>query len=369
MTDPRIVKQAKVLVDYSLKVKKGDRVLILSDILGYPLVKEIYRLLVRRGAKEIRLHFDSYELEEIFYREASKETLRTFPKISMDEMKQIDCWIGVRCEANTRGLSGVDSSRMAERLKVVRPIINWRVAKTRWVITNFPVDSQAQEADMSLAEYEDFVFSAINNVDWGRLKSKQEKLRRIVNKVKRVRILSKNTDLEFSISGRKALNGDGENNMPDGEVFTSVVENSTEGIITFTYPAIYMGREFHEVSLTFKKGRVVKASALKKESDLNKILDMDKGARAVGEFGIGNNFRITKFTKDILFDEKIGGSIHLALGNGYTESLSKNISALHWDMICDLRAPASAKATSRQGGELWFDDKLVQKNGKWLLKL
>jgi aminopeptidase len=147
--------------------------------------------------------------------------------------------------------------------------------------------------------------------------------------------------------------------MPDGEVFTSVVENKADGFITYTYPALYMGREFHKVRLEFKKGKVVRATADKNEPDLNKILDMDKGSRFLGELGIGNNFRIAKFTKDILFDEKIGGSIHLALGKGYKETDSKNESGLHWDMIKDLRL----------GGELWFDDKVVQKNGKWLIKL
>ena len=172
----------------------------------------------------------------------------------------------------------------------------------------------------------------------------------------------------MTISGRKSENGDGRFNMPDGEVFTSVVENSTSGFITYTYPAIYLGMEFHNLKLEFAGGKVIKASADKGQADLNKILDMDSGAKRIGELGIGNNFQITKFTKDILFDEKIGGSIHLALGKGYKETGSKNESALHWDMIKDLRKTASDKSLASQGGELWFDDKLVQKDGKWLIK-
>ena len=147
--------------------------------------------------------------------------------------------------------------------------------------------------------------------------------------------------------------------MPDGEVFTSAVENSVNGFICYTYPALYLGKEFHNVRLEFKDGKVVTATAEKNEEALNKILDVDKGGRFIGELGIGNNFAISRFTKDILFDEKIGGSIHIALGAGYEETGSKNKSALHWDMIKDLR----------EGGELWFDDKLVQKNGRWLIKL
>lgn len=369
MTDPRVIKQAKILVDYSLKLKRGEKVLILSDILGYPLVKEVYRLLVQRGAAEIRLHFDSYELDEIFYKEASAKTLLSFPKISMDEIRQIDCWIGIRCEANTRGLSKVNPSKISQRAKIIRPITDWRVEKTRWVITNFPVDSQAQEADMSLADYEDFVFSAVNDVNWNSLRTSQEKLRKMVDRTQKVRIIGVDTDLQLSIKGRKAINACGENNIPDGEVFTSVIEDSSEGYITFTYPAIHLGREFHNVRLEFKKGRVVRATATKGKTDLNKILDMDKGARVIGELGIGNNFKITRFTKDGLFDEKIGGTIHIALGNGYKETLSKNISALHWDMIKDLRGGGLALRSFSGGGEIWFDKKLVQKNGKWLVKL
>lgn len=354
--DPRLTKLARILVDHSLKVKPGERVAISSDFIGKPLVTELYRLLLKRGVGEVKLHFDSYELGEIYYQEANLKQIQTYPKISDYEIKNMDCWIGIRCQANTRGLSGIDPKKISKRAKVIRPITRWRVEKTRWVITNFPCEAMAQEADMSLADYENFVYSATNDVDWKKLFKAQEKLRRLIDKAKKVRIVAKGTDLTLSKKGRKAVNAGGEYNMPDGEVFTSVVEDSTEGVISFSFPAIHLGREFHDVTLEFKKGKVVKATASKGEGDLNKILDMDKGARTIGELGIGNNFMIKRFTKDGLFDEKIGGTIHIALGEGYKETLSKNKSSLHWDMICDLR----------QGGELWFDDKLVQKGGKWL---
>jgi aminopeptidase len=224
-------------------------------------------------------------------------------------------------------------------------------------LANYPCEAFAQEAEMSLGEYEDFVFQGVNEVNWEKLAKVQKKIEKLVDKTKTVHIVAPETDLMFSIAGRKAVSDNGECNMPGGEVFTSVVENSTEGFIQYSFPAIYMGREVSNVRLEFKKGKVVKAKADKNEKDLNKILDMDKGARTLGEFGIGNNFKIDRFTKDILYDEKIGGTIHLALGKGYKETLSKNKSALHWDMICDLR----------EGGKLWFDKKLVQKNGKWLI--
>lgn len=368
LIDPRVTKQAEILVNYSTKVKKGDRVLIVSDWLARPLTLEVYKACILAGAEEIRVNFEvdeqvisrSYnEFAEIFFRNAKPHQIKAFPKIGDEELKNIDCWIRLYAKGNTRGFSNIDSKIISERAKIVRPLIDQRVLKTRWVITNFPTEAQAQEADMSLSEYEEHVFSAINEVDWRKKFKEQEKLAELLSKTKKVRIIGPETDITLGKTGRKAVNAGGENNIPDGEVFTSVVENLADGFITYTYPAVYLGKEFHKVRLEFKNGRVIKAIAEKGEKDLNRILDVDYGARTIGELGIGNNYAIKKFTKDILFDEKIGGSIHLALGQGYKETGSKNESALHWDMIRDLRI----------GGELWFDDRLVQKNGKWLIKM
>lgn len=358
MSDPRIEKQAEILVDYSIKVKKGENVAIIADFSAKPLVLAIYKRLLQRGAGEVKINFSTSEFAETFFKYASKAQIEAFPKLTMAEVKKIDCYIAIHAPQNTRALTNVDATKVAKRASVVRPVTKWRVEKTRWVITNFPTKALAQEADMSLSDYEDFMFSAINNVDWKKIYKEQQKLKKLVDKTDKVRIVGKNTDLTLSIKGRVGINAAGEFNMPDGEVFTSAIENGAEGHITYSYPALYMGREFTNVYLEFKKGKVIKAIADKGTSDLNKILDMDKGARFIGELGIGNNFMIKKFTKDILFDEKIGGSIHIALGKGYKETLSKNVSALHWDMIKDLK----------DEGELWFDDKLVQKKGKWLFK-
>lgn len=358
MVDPRVKKQAEILVDYSIRVKKGENVVVSGSIEAKPLMLEIYKLLVKRGAGEIRVHFDSYEFGEVYFKYASDEQMDHFPKTVMDEMKDMDCYIRIGSETNTRGLTGVDPEKIARRAKTIRPITDYRVDNTRWVVTRFPTEAQAQEAGTSLTDHEDFMFNAINKVDWKKKFKEQESLRKLMDKTSLVKIIGKDTDLTLSIKGRRAENAGGRYNMPDGEVFTSVVEDSVEGVITYTYPALYMGREFHDVKLTFEKGKVVKAEASKGEKELNKILDMDKGARFIGELGIGNNFAIKKFSKSILFDEKIGGTIHIALGKGYKKTLSKNVSALHWDMIKDLR----------QNGQLWFDNKLVQKNGKWLVK-
>jgi aminopeptidase len=368
LTDPRVTKQADILVNYSTKVKKGDRVLIVSDWFARPLTLEVYKKCILAGAIEVRVNFEvdeqvisrSYnEFAEIYLKYAKPFQINSFPKIADEELKNIDCWIRLYGKSNTRGFSNIDTKIISERAKVVRSLIDHRVLKTRWVITNFPTEAQAQDADMSVSEHENHVFDAINKVNWAKKFKEQEKLADLLSKTNKVRIIGPETDIMLGKGGRKAENAGGIHNMPDGEIFTSVVENKADGFITYTYPAVYMGKEFHKVRLEFKSGKVVKASAEKGERDLNRILDMDSGARTIGELGIGNNYAIKKFTKDILFDEKIGGSIHLALGKGYKETGSKNESALHWDMIKDLR----------RGGELWFDNKLVQKNGKWLIKL
>jgi aminopeptidase len=359
ISDPRIKKQAEILIDHSLKVKKGERVVVIGDYTAKPLMLEIYKTLINKGALDVKLRYDSYEIAEIFYKYATNEQLIYFPQIDLDEMKYFDCYLRIVSSVNTRGLTNVDAEKISRRSKILKPISDFRVEKMRWCVTRFPTEAQAQEADMSLSDYEDFVFTAINKVNWKKKFREQEKLRKLLDKTKKVRLVAADTDLILKITGRRAENGGGEFNMPDGEVFTSVVEDSPEGIISYSYPAIYLGREFNDVRLEFKKGKVVSASASKNEKDLYKILDMDKGARYIGELGIGNNFQINKFTKDILFDEKIGGSIHIALGKGYKETLSKNESALHWDMIKDLRF----------GGQIWFDDKLVQKDGKWVIRI
>jgi aminopeptidase len=357
LVDPRVEKHAKILVDYSLKVKRGEKVVLIGDFQSEPLMKETYKLLIRRGAHKVVLKFGSYEFSEIYFKEAKNHQLDHFPTIDMDEIKYMDCYIRISSPLNTRGLTNMDTNKISRRAKVLRKITNYRIENTRWVVTRFPTQAQAQEADMSLSEYSNFVFSAINKVDWKKLFKSQEKLVKLVDKTSKVRIVGKETDLTLNISKRKAVNCAGEYNMPDGEIYTSVVEDSADGYITYTFPAIYQGREFHNVRLEFKKGKVVNATAEKGEKDLNKILNTDRGARYIGELGIGNNFKIQKFTKDILFDEKIGGTVHLALGKGFKETLSKNKSAIHWDMIKDLR----------QDGKLWFDDELVQRNGKWLI--
>jgi aminopeptidase len=319
MKDSRITKQAEILVEYSLKFKKGESCVVVGDFAAKPLMFELYRLLIKKGAKEVKLHWTSYEIDELYFNNASDAQIKLYPELDDHEMRQMDCYIRIGGNTNTRGLTGVDAERMAERQKILRPITDYRVEHTRWVVTRFPTDAQAQESDMSFTEYSDFVFSAINNVDWLKKQKEQQKLKNLLSKTSEVHIVGPGTDLRLGKKGREAKNAAGEHNMPDGEVFTSVVENEADGFITYSFPALYIGREFHSVRLEFKEGKVVLAKAEKNEVALNKILDMDKGARTLGELGIGNNYAIKKFTKDILFDEKIGGSVHLALGSEVTK--------------------------------------------------
>ena len=280
-----------------------------------------------------------------------------------------DVRIAVIAEENTKALSNVDPAKQVLRAQSRRELMKTSMERTaagefRWVVTLFPTNACAQDAEMSLSEYEDFVYGAcLPDMDdpvgyWQRFSAWQQKIVDWLKGRKRVHVVGPETDLNLSIEGRPFINCDGRLNMPDGEVFTGPVEDSLEGHVCFSYPTIYQGREVTGVRLWFEKGRVVKASAEKNEEFLLKTLDTDEGSRRVGEFAIGTSKGITRFTREILFDEKINGSFHMALGAGYPESGSKNESAIHWDMLCDLR----------DGGEIRVDDELLYKNGEFVIE-
>ncbi|MBI5559793.1 MAG: aminopeptidase [Deltaproteobacteria bacterium] len=356
MAEPRIKKLAWTLVNHSLGVKKGETVLINSSSeLAKPLVLEVFREVVEAGGHPA-LSVSFEETLNIFYEEAAKEQLRNFPKVKYYEARATDCFVHIRAPLNKRSLSNADPEKISLRSKTVRRISDTIVNKKRWVLCNFPTNALAQEADMGITEYEDFLYSA-TNVDWNRVRKKEEKLKRLLDRGKEVRVVGEDTDLVIGIKGRKAIPCWGERNMPDGEVFLSPVEDSAEGYIYYEMPAIYQGREVTGIRLRFRKGKVVGATADKNEKFLISMLDTDRGARFLGELGIGVNYGIKKFSKDILFDEKIGGTVHLAVGRSYAEAGGKNISAIHWDMIKDLRT----------GGKLYVDGRLIQKNGRFLI--
>ena len=356
MTDPRVKKLAGILVNHSLRVKKGEGVLIASSSeLAKPLVLEVFKEVMKAGANP----FTSIAFEEtlnIFYKAAAKAQLENFPKARFYEARHIDCFVNIRASVNKKALANTDPAAISARTKVLKPISEEIVNSKRWVLCNYPTNALAQEADMSLEEYEAFLYGA-TNVDWTKVQQKEAKLKNVLDKADSVRITGKDTDLTIGIKGRKAIPCWGERNMPDGEVFLSPVENSAEGHIYYDMPAIYQGKEVLGIRLKFKNGKVVEAHADKNEAFLIAMLDTDKGARFLGELGIGVNYGIRRFSKDILFDEKIGGTVHLAVGRSYKEAGGKNASAIHWDMIKDLR----------KEGAICLDGKLIQKNGRFLI--
>lgn len=356
MSDPRVKKLASILINHSLGMKKGDTVLISSSTEhAKPLVIEVFREALKAGGHPMtNVAFE--ETTNIFYDDATHDQIINFPKTKLFEAKNIDCFVIIRAAGNKKALSNCDPKKMAERSKALKSISEEIVGKKRWILCNYPTNGLAQEADMSLDEYEAFLYSA-TNIDWNKVRKEEMKLKKALDKASSVRIVGKETDLSMSIKGRSAIPCYGERNMPDGEVFLSPVEDSAEGHIYYDMPAIYQGREVLGVRLRFKAGKVVEASAEKNEEFLITMLDTDKGARYLGELGIGVNYGIQKFTKDILFDEKIGGTVHLAVGRSYEEAGGKNHSAVHWDMIKDLR----------QGGTLYLDGKAIQKNGRFLI--
>jgi len=348
---------AKLLVDYSCEIKKGDWFYLSADsVEAKPLYDAVRVMALKRGA-HISDHFcyDPHQtptmLDYGFLRHASKEQLEKVPEFRLTEMQQMQAYIRILASQNPKGNSNIDPAKISLRAKAVQSILEERLKK-KWVVTLFPTHGLAQAAEMSLEEFEDFVYNAlfVDKKDpiqeWKNLSKRQEVLVDVLNSGRIVKIKSRETDLTMSIEGREAINCNGHYNMPDGEVFTSPVETSIQGKVFFaTIPSIAGGGEVRGIRLEFKDGKVVAASAEKGNKFLQAMLNTDGGARYVGELGIGTNFGIQKPIKEILFDEKIGGTIHLALGGGFEECGGKNKSAIHWDIILDLR----------EGGEISVD--------------
>lgn len=349
---------ADIIVNYSTKVKKGDIVQIHAfNAACEPLLKEVYRLCLNKGAKYIDYQVSLPQLGRLFYNMATREQLTFFPTVKMDFMKQVDVYIGIAAVENAMELANANQSNIAAHDKVMRPILNERVNNTRWVICRYPTHGAAQDARMSLEEYEDFLFPACN-ADWRGESKKQEKLKRLMDKTAQVKIKASDTDIAFSIKGMNAVKCDGHRNLPDGEVYTAPLKTSIEGYITYNCPSLYQGKEFNSVRLEFKKGKIVKATSPDMDVELNRVLDTDEGARYVGEFAIGLNSGITRPMRNILFDEKIFGSIHLTPGQCYKKCDNGNKSAIHWDLVKILTGD----------GEIYFDDVLIQKKGLFVHK-
>jgi len=354
--DPRIKKLAKILVHHSLTIKKDDIIEINCGHEAKELVNEVAKLILLKGAFP-RINCAVEGFGYTYFKYANEKQLSASPKLRLYEAKQIAGTISIGAEYNTKELSSINPKKIALRRKATRPISDIIIKRDNWVLCQFPTNSLAQDAEKSLSELEDFVYNACLN-DWDKEEKKQTVLKKILDKGKQVRIVGKDTDITFSIEGRQGIKCCGKRNMPDGEVFVAPVETTTEGHIHYDFPISVYGKEIDKVKLEFKKGKVVKATAEKNQELLRKMIKLDAGSCMLGEFGIGTNFKIKKFIKNILFDEKIGGTIHLALGMAYPEGGGKNKSALHWDMIKDLR----------KGGAVYIDGKCIQRNGKFTVK-
>lgn len=367
MADRRVEQLADLLVNYSIAAKPGQKVAIQGSTLAEPLLKAIYASVLKAGAHPIVLAALP-GLEEILYRHASDEQLQHVPPPVRLVTETYDGLIAVIGTGNTKTLTNVPPAKMALNQlatgEITKIFMRRHSAKElRWVGTLFPTNASAQDAEMGLLEFEDLVYGAcLPDLDdpighWKRFSAWQQRIVDWLKGKKEIRVVGPDTDLRLSIDGRPFINCDGRANMPDGEVFTSPVEGSVEGRVRYSYPAVYRGLEVANVRLRLEKGRVVEAKADKGEEFLLRTLDVDEGARVPGEFAIGTNKGVTRFMRQTLFDEKIAGTFHMALGASIPESGGRNVSAVHWDMVCDLR----------QGGEIRVDGELLHKDGEFVI--
>ena len=351
MTDPRVETLADILVQHSTEVGPGDLVVIDGTANAQPLLMACYRRVLAAGGHP-RLNVGFEEAQEVFLSEANDDQLEFLDPVAKFQADAIQVAIRIRASENTRALANVDPSRLAKTMIARRPVMDQIIENVRWVLCDYPTNALAQEAEMSLSEYADFLYGA-TNIDWSEMTAKLASLKMRLEAGSDIHIVGPDTDLTLRTEGRIWEPADGKKNMPDGEIFTAPIEDSVNGRIRYEFPAIYQGRQVDGITLTFKDGLIVDASAERGEEFLNAILDTDPGARRLGEIGIGTNDGIQRHTKNILFDEKMGGTVHLAVGRSYEFTGGKNQSAVHWDMVKDLRTDSA----------LHLDGALLQENG------
>jgi len=365
MADYRIENQAKIIVEYCLSVKPKDRVAVIGSTLSETLMLAIQREVLRAGGYP---HLFPYfpGAQYIRFSESSDDQLDFVSPVMKMAFEEFECLASIYSLANTRAMTSIDPAKQGRVAKAQADLMKRYMERAaagelKWAVTMFPTNAHAQDAEMSLAEFEDYVYSTMYAdtddpvKEWRRIHDEQQRLVDWLSGKEELVVKGPNVELEVSIEGRDFINSDGKRNMPSGEIFTSPIEDSIEGWIRFTYPAIEMGREVDGIELKLEKGKVIKATAEKNEAFLLEMLEVDEGARYVGEFAIGTNKRINRFIKNILYDEKIGGTIHMALGAGFEEVGGKNKSGIHWDMICDMR----------DGGQIFVDDELFYESGEF----
>lgn len=367
MSDPRVQKLAKIMTGYSLKVKPGQQIHLQTS----PLADEFNLAFIEEVTKAGGYVLASNAIpgaREVFLRHASNKQLDFVSPASKFVNDTFDGRMVVQASANTRALAGVDPKKAVRAQKAAAPLFKTMLQRMEkkqfaWCMTVYPTNALAQEANMSLYDYREFVYEAgmLNSRDpvakWKAEAAKQKKLINWLKGKNKVVLKGNDIDMTFSIKRRSFISAAGNSNFPDGEIFTSPVENSVNGWVRFKYPALFAGQEIENIELWFENGKVVQEKAVRNQELLTAQLNTDEGARILGEWGIGTNYNIKKFTKNMLFDEKLGGTIHLAMGLGFGEAGGKNTSGLHWDMLCDMAR-----------SEILVDGKLFYKNGKPVIK-
>lgn len=366
MSDNRLNKLAKLLVNYSTEIKPGEFVLVSCEDIAEPWMVEVVKEAIKTGA-HVETMLNSHEAAQMKMRYSSNEQLTEENYLLKYALEKADVWLSAWGTKNTKSNSNIP----AEKIKLsVKGAASWRKiysdkmgdGSLRWCGTQFPTYADAQEASMSLSEYEDFVYEAgLLDFDdpvseWKRISKEQERWVKYLNDKKELHIVSKDTDIKVGIEGRKWINCDGKVNFPDGEIFTSPLDDNIDGYITFTFPGIYSGKEIEGIRLEVEKGKVVNATAKKGADLLKALLATDEGSNRFGEVAIGTNYGINKFTRNMLFDEKIGGTVHMAIGDSMAEAGGINKSSIHWDMLCDMR----------EGGKIYADGVLFYQNGKFM---
>lgn len=365
--DTLLNRYARLLTHYCLQVGPGDRVFVASTLLSEPLVREVYREAYAAGAALVECDLAFRERERLFFQHASDDALRTPPLLQQTAMEQFDCYLNIRAPFNLRENSGASAERAQIRSTALAPLNKAYFERTadrrlRRNLCQYPTDAAAQEAGMSLSEYQQFVFGACKlfhddpAAAWLAVRANQQRIVDHLNRCQTIRYRANDTDITFSTSGRTWMNSDGQTNMPSGEVYTSPVEDGVNGTVHFSYPCIHQGNEVEGVTLWVKDGLVERWEARRGQEYLDYIFSLP-GTRRFGEAAIGTNYDIQRITKNILFDEKIGGSIHMAIGQSYLQTGGKNESPVHWDMITDMT----------QGGEIWADGERIYENGLFLI--
>jgi aminopeptidase len=366
MPDPRLRRLAEVVVGYSTEIGAGDVVRLEGNPPTLPLIREVYRASVRAGAHPAAVLIVDDTVEALL-EEGSDEQVEWVPLDTRWNLEHGDVWIAFDGPENTKHLSGADAAMLARRVKAREPYQTRYMERTargefRWMLCGYPTEASAQAAGMSLSQFEELVYRAafLDAEDpvreWRAFDERLDRVGTLLAGAAELRVVGEDTDLTLAVGGRTWLRANGKFNLPDGEIFTSPIEASAEGTIRFSFPAIVRGRQAEDVRLRFEGGEVVEATAARGEELLREMIGMDDGARRVGEFAFGMNEAVTDYTGNLLLDEKIGGTIHLALGRSVPGTGGVNVSALHWDMVCDLR----------RGGEVYSDGELVYRDGAFL---